>query len=181
MARRRITAAATRKGYYAERMWIPCVMLDAAAVGEALAAGQSFRQRVIGNEMPQWPWLSKLLCLRFRIPGLRALALDGLRTLRREYRGVKPHYIYCDTGADLHDYFVRNRRGLAFADLGAALVADGRRAPPRRDAPPAASVDAQCGRRRHQPDRGRRAHRENLRREAAGKLTGAAREFSACA
>ena len=107
------------KGFYAERMWIPCVMLDAAAVGEALTAGQSFRQRVIGNEMTQWPWLSKLLYLRFRIPGLRRIALDGLRTRRREYRGIKPHYIYCDTGADLHDYFVR-KRGLAFADLGAA-------------------------------------------------------------
>ena len=107
------------KGYYAERMWIPCVMLDAAAVGEALTAGQSFRQRVIGNEMPQWPWLSKLLCLRFRIPGLRRIALDGLRARRREYRGITPHYIYCDTGAGLHDYFVRKRR-LAFADLGAA-------------------------------------------------------------
>ena len=108
-----------RKGYYAERMWIPCVMLDAAAVSEALTAGQSFRQRVIGNEMPQWPWLSNLLRLRFRIPGLRRIALDSLRGRRLEYRGMKPHYIYCDTGADLHDYFGR-RRGLVLADLGAA-------------------------------------------------------------
>jgi glycosyltransferase involved in cell wall biosynthesis len=105
------------KGWYAERMWIPCVMLDVAAVREALDAGSSFRQRLVGNEMPQWPLLATLLRLRFRIPGLRALALDGLRASRREYDGVKPHYVYRDTGADVHDYLV-NRKGLAFADLG---------------------------------------------------------------
>jgi hypothetical protein len=92
-------------------------MLDVAAVREALDAGLSFRQRVVGNEMPQWPWLSTLLRLRFRIPGLRGLALDGLGNSRREYGGVRPHYVYRDTGADLHDYLV-NRKGLAFADLG---------------------------------------------------------------
>jgi glycosyltransferase involved in cell wall biosynthesis len=107
------------KGWYAERMWIPCVMLDVAAVREALAAGASFAQRVIGNEMPQWPWLSTLLRQRFRVPGLRGLALDRLRPSRREFGGEKPHYVYRDTGADVHDYLV-NRRGLAFADLGAA-------------------------------------------------------------
>ena len=106
------------KGYYAERMWIPCVMLGTAAIKDALTAGQSFTQRVIGNEMPQWPRLSRLLRLRFRIPGLRRIALDGLRERRPVYRGARPHYIYCDTGADLHD-FLCNRRGLAFADLGA--------------------------------------------------------------
>ena len=107
------------KGWYAERMWIPCVMLDVAAVREALAAGASFAQRVTGNEMPQWPWLSTLLRQRFRIPGLRALALDGLRSSRRKVGGEKPHYVYHDTGADVHD-FLANRRGLMFADLGAA-------------------------------------------------------------
>jgi glycosyltransferase involved in cell wall biosynthesis len=107
------------KGWYAERMWIPCVMLDVAAVREALAAGVSFRQRITGNEMPQWPWLSTLLRQRFRLPGLRGLAFDGLQPSRREFGGEKPHYVYRDTGADVHDYLV-NRRGLAFADLGAA-------------------------------------------------------------
>jgi hypothetical protein len=107
------------KGWYAERMWIPCVMLDVAAVREALAAGVSFAQRVTGNEMPQWPWLSTLLRQRFRVPGLRKLSLDGLRSSRRELGGKRPHYVYRDTGADVHDYLT-NRRGLAFADLGAA-------------------------------------------------------------
>ena len=85
---------------------------------EALAAHQSFQQRVICNELPQWPWLSRLLYLRFRMPGLRRMPFDGIRRLRRDYQGRRPHYVYCDTGADLHDYLV-NRRGLKFADLGA--------------------------------------------------------------
>ena len=105
------------KGWYAERMWIPCVLLDVAAVREAMDAGFSFRQRVVGNELPQWPWLATMLRLRFRIPGLRALALDGMGASRREYGGVNPHYVYRDTGADVHDYLV-NRNGLLFADLG---------------------------------------------------------------
>jgi len=108
-----------RKGWYAERMWIPCVMLDVAAIREALDAGASFAQRVTGNEMPHWPWLSTLLRQRFRVPGLRGLALDGMRSTRREFGGEKPHYVYRDTGADVHDWLI-NRRGLAFADLGAA-------------------------------------------------------------
>ena len=107
-----------QKGYYAERMWIPCVMLDAAAVGEALTAGQSFRQRVIGNELPQWPRFSQMLAWRFRVPGLRDVELDVLRPSRRKYRDQWPHFLYCDTGADLHDYLC-SRRGLTFADLGA--------------------------------------------------------------
>jgi glycosyltransferase involved in cell wall biosynthesis len=105
------------KGWYAERMWIPCVMLDAAAVAEALTAGQSFRQRVIGNEMTQWPWLSQLLWQRFRVPGLRHVALERFGARRQEYHGVRPHYIYCDTGADLHDHML-GRRGMRFANLG---------------------------------------------------------------
>jgi glycosyltransferase involved in cell wall biosynthesis len=108
-----------RKGWYAERMWIPCVMLDVAAVREALDAGVSFAQRVTGNEVPQLPWLSTLLRQRFRLPGLRGLALDGLRPSRREFGGERPHYVYRDTGADVHDCLV-NRRGLTFANLGSA-------------------------------------------------------------
>jgi glycosyltransferase involved in cell wall biosynthesis len=105
------------RGYYAPRMWIPCVMLDVACVRAALDAGASFRQRVICNEAPGLPWLAKLLYLRLRVPGLRRLALDMLRPLRQEFDGRRPHYVYRDTGADLHEFLVR-QRGLAFADLG---------------------------------------------------------------
>ncbi len=107
-------------GYYAPRMWIPCVMLAVAPVRKALAAGASFRARVACNEVPQWPWLAWLLYLRFRVPGLRRVRLEALARLRRERFGVRPHYVYYDTGAALHDHLSRER-GLAFADLGEAL------------------------------------------------------------
>jgi glycosyltransferase involved in cell wall biosynthesis len=107
-----------QRGRYAPRMWIPCVMLDVAAARSALAAGISFRQRVICNEVPQVPWLSKLLYLRLRLPVLRRVALDSLRRWRRVYDGQRPQYVYCDTGADVHAYLVQ--RGLTYADLGAA-------------------------------------------------------------
>jgi glycosyltransferase involved in cell wall biosynthesis len=106
-----------QRGYYAPRMWIPCVMLDVASVRTALDAGASFRQRVIGNEIPRVPWLSHLLYLRHFVPGLRRLSLDFLRPLRDEHHGGRPHYVYRDTGADLHQILLQ--RGLAFADLGA--------------------------------------------------------------
>jgi glycosyltransferase involved in cell wall biosynthesis len=107
-------------GYYAPRMWIPCVMLAVKPIRAALDAGESFRARVVCNEIPQLPWLARLLYLRFRVPGLRRLAFEGLRSLRRSHFGVRPHYVYYDTGAALHDYLTRARR-LTFADLGADL------------------------------------------------------------
>ena len=109
-----------RVGYYAPRMWIPCVMLAVAPIRAALDAGASFRAHVVCNEIPQLPALSRLLYLRFYVPGLRRLALERLRGLRKRHFGVQPHYVYCDTGAALHDYLTRQRR-LAFADLGADL------------------------------------------------------------
>jgi glycosyltransferase involved in cell wall biosynthesis len=105
-----------QRGYYAPRMWIPCVMLDVASVRMALDAGVSFRQRVIGNEMPRVPWLSNLLYLRHFVPGLRRASLNVLRSLRDEHDGVRPHYVYRDTGADLHAFL--QQRGFTFADLG---------------------------------------------------------------
>ena len=57
-------------GYYAPRMWIPCVLLAVKPVTAALAAGASFRARVACNEIPQLPWLARLL--------LPALSRSGL-------------------------------------------------------------------------------------------------------
>jgi hypothetical protein len=105
-------------GYYAPRMWIPCVMLAVAPIRAALEAGQTFRAGVVCNEVPQLPWLARLLYLRFRVPGLRRLRLDALRGRRAEHFGVRAHYVYCDTGAAVHDYLTRQRR-LPYADLGA--------------------------------------------------------------
>ena len=109
---------AGRIGYYAPRMWIPCVLLKVAPVRAALRAGQSFRGRVVGNEIARLPWLSQLLYLRFRLPVLRRMTLDVLRPLRGSYFGAQPHYVYYDTGAMLHDHLLNEQR-LRFADLGA--------------------------------------------------------------
>ena len=107
-------------GYYAPRMWIPCVLLKVAPVRAALDAGASFRDRVACNEMPQVPALSRLLYLRFRVPLLRRLALDGLAGLRRAYFGARPHYVYHDTGALLHQHLVDTQR-LVLAALPDAM------------------------------------------------------------
>ena len=107
-------------GYYAPRMWIPCVLLAVEPVRAALQDGASFRARVVCNEVPRLPLLSRLLYLRFRVPVLSRLGLPALAGLRREYFGERPHYVYCDTGAALHGHLTRDR-GLAFADLGEAL------------------------------------------------------------
>jgi len=110
-------------GYYAPRMWIPCVLLAVAPVRAALDAGQTFRASVVCNEIPQLPWLSRLLYLRFRVPGLRRLTLDSLRGLRGSHFGAHPHYVYFDTGATMHDFLSR-RRSHPFADLGPERWAD---------------------------------------------------------
>jgi hypothetical protein len=104
-------------GYYAPRMWIPCVMLAVAPVRAALVASASFRAHVVCNEVPQVPPLARLLYWRFRVPGLRRLMLRRLEPLRRTHFGVRPHYVYYDTGASLHERLtVRDRLG--YADLG---------------------------------------------------------------
>jgi hypothetical protein len=105
-------------GYYAPRMWIPCVLLKVAPIRAALRAGQSFHRRIVGNEIARLRWLSQLLYLRFRVPVLRRMTLDRLRPLRGSYFGLQPHYLYYDTGAMLHDH-LRNEQRLRFADLGA--------------------------------------------------------------
>lgn len=111
-------------GFYAPRMWIPCVLLRTAPVRRALAAGSSFRDRVACNELPQFPALARLLYLRFRVPLLRRLALDGLARWRRPYFGASPHYVYFDTGALLHRHLVEADH-LALAELPAELWAEG--------------------------------------------------------
>ena len=104
-------------GYYAPRMWIPCVLLAVAPVRAALEAGASFRARVVCNEVPQIPPLARLLYWRFRVPGLRRVTLRSLEPLRRTHFGVRPHYVYYDTGASLHERLtMRDRHD--YADLG---------------------------------------------------------------
>lgn len=103
-------------GYYAPRMWIPCVLLAVEPIRAALAAGLSFAASVRCNEVPQLPWLARLLYLRFRVPGIARMRLDWLGGTRNRHFGQRPHYVYYDTGAELHQRLVEDR-GLAFAAL----------------------------------------------------------------
>ena len=110
-------------GYYAPRMWIPCVLLKVAPVRAALDAGASFRDRVLCNEIPQVPALARLLYLRLRVPWLRGFTLDALRGLRRTHFGGQPHYVYYDTGALLHQRIV-DAQQQEFAALPDAMWGD---------------------------------------------------------
>lgn len=84
-------------GYYAERMWIPLVLLRVAALRPALAAGASFIQRREYVEFSRHPRLSRVLALRFWLPGLRLIGPCRQRSDTR-----LPAFIEFDTGAHLH-------------------------------------------------------------------------------
>lgn len=104
-------------GYYAERMWIPLVMLRVAVVREALAQGASFRNRRPFFEFPAHPWLSQLVSYRYRIRGLRHLQWPTPRPSanRPAFDGRCPAFVEYDTGADLHARLTS--RGLPFRAL----------------------------------------------------------------
>jgi hypothetical protein len=106
-------------GYYAERMWIPCVLLRTAAIRRALDAGLSFMNRRPFFEIASYPRLSRLLGYRYRVRGLRHLRLPDAGTVGRgkrpTYDGRYPAFVEYDTGADLHHEL--KRRGQSFAAL----------------------------------------------------------------
>ena len=99
-------------GHYAERMWIPLVLLRVAAVRQALAAGASFIQHRDFVEFPRHPRLSRALALRFWLPGLRVIA-----PRRRPHDPRSPAFIEFDTGGHLHAELVaRGHRLIGLAD-----------------------------------------------------------------
>lgn len=106
-------------GYYAPRMWIPCVMLRVSAVRSCLQQGATFRHSIQGNEIPGWPLLSTLLAARFRVPLLRRSRLDWLFRWRPERFGERPHFVHFDTGARVHERLL-TEHGMTFAHLGEA-------------------------------------------------------------
>ena len=113
-------------GYYAERMWIPLVLLRTAFVGRALEAGCSFANRRLFLEIPDWPNLSRWIGYRYRIRGMRHLRIpERWRRHRRqgvEIDGHYPAFIEYDTGADLHRELLK--AGYSFARLPEALWGD---------------------------------------------------------
>lgn len=94
-------------GWYAQRMWIPLVLLRTAAIREARAVGESFLQRREFREIAGHPGLSRALGLRFWIPGLRGL--------RRRGDGTPEHaaFVEFDTGAAMHRCLAGFDHGLA--------------------------------------------------------------------
>jgi hypothetical protein len=115
--------------YYAERMWIPLVLLRTRAIRSALARhGSSFRPRRTFLELPHNPMLARVLGYRFRIRGLQHVRLPGRQTGPNDGHlvidGHRPAFIEYDTGADIHkdllDY------GSTFARLTSGIGATSR-------------------------------------------------------
>ena len=176
------------KGYYAERMWIPCVMLDAAD------------RRRSADRRPEFPpardrQRNAAMALGVAVAPPAVPGPGPARTVRSTCCALAPRLSRAHsrttsiaTPAPTCTITCQPARtGVRRSRFG--MVADGRRALPRRHPPPAAAVDAQRGQRRREPQEGRRTHRESLRRRTCRRsdrraqraLRSASREFSACA
>ncbi|GIK85610.1 MAG: hypothetical protein BroJett026_10910 [Betaproteobacteria bacterium] len=102
-------------GWYAQRMWIPFVLLRARAVREALHAAQGFGTL---RRFDATAWLARLVAAatgssppaslaRFRVPGFPAAAPGGGER--------RPAVVEHDTGALLHEHLLAH--GWRFAAL----------------------------------------------------------------
>lgn len=90
-------------GWYAERMWIPLVLLRTHIVRSALQSGVSFAQSRSFIEFIGRPWISRWLAYRFWLPGIRHLR-PRLPYMDQEPR---PALIEYDTGALMHEWLTR--------------------------------------------------------------------------
>jgi hypothetical protein len=101
-------------GYYAQRMWIPLVLLRTSAIVEGLARGMSFGQHRTFTTSPRHPLLSRWLAYRHWVPGLRRLGRsprgEGCQTSPR------PAFIEHDTGARMHEALCAT--GYRYAAIG---------------------------------------------------------------
>jgi len=82
-------------GFYAERMWIPLVLLRTVRIQDAIARGAGFAQQRVFSEIPGRPVLSRWIGARFWVPGLRNLGVA-----RRDQ--TTPAFTEYDTGARIH-------------------------------------------------------------------------------
>lgn len=82
------------KAYYAERPWMPLALFKVERVREALAAGVSFVDQVVFNDVVSRGLLTKA-ARRFgvRVPSL----------LRARYNGLHPELVFYDTGAAIYE------------------------------------------------------------------------------
>lgn len=112
-------------GYYAARMWIPCVLLRTSIIRDAVHRGASFSARRLHYEIPGFPRLSRLAGYRFRVRALRSLRLPRIVGRSRDapdIDGHRPLFLEYDTGAELHARLVAD--GSRFAALPDALWGD---------------------------------------------------------
>lgn len=109
-------------GLYLERMWLPFVLLRTAPVRAALRDGASFDHFKIYNDFPNWPRLSRMLALRYRLPFGGASKLKRFERFRNVYSGSRPSLVYSDTGAAVHQRLVAN--GWCFGELDWRLQDD---------------------------------------------------------
>jgi hypothetical protein len=108
-------------GYYMERPWIPFTLLRIAPVRDALQHGRSFMHRLVLNDFPPVPIVSRILWERFRFKFFRYHRLQWLDVFRHSYNGEKPCYVSYDTGADIHE-FLTTQRHLKFDGVTAGEV-----------------------------------------------------------
>ena len=108
-------------GYFMERPWIPFTLLRTEPVRHALSLGGSFKHRIQSNEFSRLPLLSRLLWKRFQIRFFREHRLPFLDPFRELRDGVKPAYLFYDTGADIHECLTRKLQ-LGFGTVDASTV-----------------------------------------------------------
>src|SRR5436309_816570 len=87
-------------GYYMARPWIPFALLRVGPVRAAFAHGRSFVHRLVMNDIPASPLLSRLLWRRFSLEFFRTHRLSYLDSFRGSYNSERPSYVSYDTGAD---------------------------------------------------------------------------------
>lgn len=106
-------------GIYAERMWIPCVLLRTRDIEDALGEGRSFADRRTFHDVNGFPLLSRMAAWRFKLPLLRRwpihraprdVILDHFPSQPSAYG---PSFVYYDTGADLHAWLKSREKSLA--------------------------------------------------------------------
>jgi hypothetical protein len=108
-------------GYYKSRPWIPFTLLRVNAVRSALQEGRSFMHRLVLNDVPKVPPLSRLLWARFRFEFFRTHPLRLLNPARKSYEGERPSYVSYDTGAEIHEYLTQQKH-LTFQGVSADSV-----------------------------------------------------------
>jgi hypothetical protein len=101
-------------GFYAERMWIPCVLLRTSDIKQALAEGQSFSARRTYHDFANHPLLSRLAAWRFKLPMIRRWPIHRPRMSGMNSDSEEaPCFVEYDTGADLHNWFKSHGKSLA--------------------------------------------------------------------